>query len=141
MKNNLFIEALEIGIQKSAEGIQFDQLVDSLLGKYSQLETDFARSFIMWFYSKFDPEKNYAKIKQMMRLNQPQALLNEFSKNKSHITGDAYFMYLEYQELKEAREASLKAQNSSKNAIIISIIALGLMMIFSSIQILLSLFQ
>jgi|GEM_PF-5649845 len=141
MENNLFIETLEIGIKKGAEGIQYDQLVNSLKDKYPQLETEFNRSFIMWFYSKFDPSKNFHDVKRAIADNHPGTLLGNYNNIISFINGDAYFQYLEYLELKEAREASLKAQRSSRNAIIISVIALAITLLFSVAESIMSFIQ
>ncbi|BAX82042.1 hypothetical protein [Labilibaculum antarcticum] len=126
MKGNIYIKALEIGFENQTTGISFSKVVEEL-GIEKDLESPvFACNFTIWFYTNFYNPDAEASVKYNSTgppYITPVTLdeLKEFKTEKSFIKGEATQKYIDYLELKEARESSQIAKMFAYASIFIAI--------------------
>jgi hypothetical protein len=140
LMNNIYIECLEIGYEKHLNtGISYNDMIESLDLKFEgneELET----TFLNWFFKNFKNKHLHTNgdivVSDDRRLHSQEFRDELLKSDKSFMTGNAIIIYLEYEELKQARIASkdanthaLEASNKARTAMWISIIALGLSLI------------
>tara|TARA_R110001583_G_scaffold24456_6_gene89219 strand:+ start:45797 stop:46447 length:651 start_codon:yes stop_codon:yes gene_type:complete len=132
MKENIYIKALEIGFENETTGISFNEIVEKL-----DIESGFTKSlvfksnFTIWFYTNFFNPKGEANVKlnnsgTSTYVITPDTLkdLDKCKAEKSFIKGEATQKYIDYLELKEARESAQTARKFSILSIIIASIAI-----------------
>jgi hypothetical protein len=116
MRDNIYLKALEIGYNLGDEGISFNVLNENLNKLKYVFDKDLFRD---WFYRTFEHKARIGFI------NQPTiGITNKLDDNKLRLSSDSLFQYLEYIELKEARENSITAKKDSKLAILIALVSL-----------------
>lgn len=112
---NIYIKALEKGYNIGTEGISLNEMREYLkpdIDKYNQYD------FKTWFYLNFENEK-----RRINKIN-PNYGFNIDPEEKLRLAPEAVMQYLDYLELKEARESSNKAIKIAIIAIFISILGL-----------------
>ena len=129
MNTNIYIKTLEIGQDNMKEGISFNELIIKLC--IQKTEGTFYTNFRIWFYDNFYNELTISnrirKYSPSRAPNYPSALDDE----KCYISAKSTMEYLDYIELKEARE-------SAKFAKKIAIISIGLTLTAIIVQIIIS---
>lgn len=116
---NLHIEVLEMGFNKSSEGITYVECLSELEKKgYWIGDKSLSDNLRIWFYKNFYNEQTYKN------LHQHYGFSNELDLKKSYLSGDATMQYLDYLELKESRESAKWASRYSLIAIVIATIAI-----------------
>ena len=138
-EKNIYITAIEYAIQQGQKGINFNELKEYLDRLFPGYIDKFTESFLIWFFSYFyHSEANMKAHKYetgQVRITDLKYLIEAFEKffpERVCLSYRAHMEYIDYIELKQAREASVKAHKDAKTAIIISIIALFLAVIFGS---------
>jgi site-specific DNA-cytosine methylase len=116
-KENIYLKALEIGFNSKDEGISFNEMKSTL----SSLGYKFEEKLLSnWYYVSFE------HVKRVYFSTNPSVIgmAIEEDNNKYSLCSDSLFQYLEYVELKEARENSKSAKNYSLIAIGIALLSL-----------------
>lgn len=124
--DNIYIRALKIGADSLDEGISYNDIIEKL-GIKERTGT-FKNNFRFWFYSNFYHDNTQRNLDNR-RLFFP----DELDSKKSILLGEAFINYLDYVELKEARQSAKTAKRYAIIAIwiaIVSIIAQTLFNIF-----------
>jgi hypothetical protein len=119
-KDDLYIAILKHGYDKKQEGATYKSVKEHLenLG-YVFNTVDMDQLYHRLFHQVFSHPKGKELARQV---NQETICYMEM---------DAYFNYLEYIELKEARRSSKRATWFATGAIVISIVAMGVSIYFS----------
>ncbi len=140
-QQNIYIDALEYGVNNLKEGISYNDLEKHLKEKGYNIKGKFAKYFKTWFYSTFF---NNPQTKKAIRALSGDTSISgyieesQYDKDKSPLMAEGYFNLMDYKELEEARESSRQAQKTAKWAIIIAGILAGasimLQILFYSIQ-------
>lgn len=117
MLNNIYIETLKIGAENLDKGISYSQVVEQLTQIGISIEPYFEEYFMLWFFTNFY-ERSMTNIirtqsNRWFRKEEYGSALNF----PVILTGEAYQNYLDYIELKEAREYSLQAQKAANESI------------------------
>lgn len=102
MKTNLYIKALEIGYLQGDEGISFEEIVRKLNNQDYEFSNDLFKD---WFYRNFEHSKRFYFLH-----NPVYGVSSDLNDKKLRLSSDSLFQYLEYVELKEARENSKSAK-------------------------------
>lgn len=123
---NIYIKAMEIGYY-AKEGLAYNQIKERI-EKDLDIDFDINReyTFIGWFINNF-ASVDFTHLDRKQILNDIHVYLNQKSNSVKylnvynklgrsvfHLTGEATSRYLEYVELKEARETSIKANRFSR---------------------------
>ena len=116
-KENIYLKALEIGFNSKDEGISFNEMKSTLSNLGYKFEEKLLRN---WYYVSFE------HVKRVYFSTNPSVIgmAIEEDVNKYTLCSDSLFQYLEYIELKEARENSVSAKKDSKIAIGIALLSL-----------------
>ena len=117
--DNIYIRALKIGERTIDKGISYYAIIKEL--EIENKPSKFKENFRFWFFSNF-----YNFKTQDNMYNSHMDLPNELDNMPSFLMGDAFMKYLDYIELKEARQSALIAQKSAKKAHYIAVIAVSL---------------
>lgn len=116
MKTNLYIKALEIGYSVEDIGISFEKMIEKLNSLNYEFSDELFRD---WFYRNFEHKK------RPRLLNNPaQGVSRDEDDKKLRLSSESLFQYLEYVELKEARQNSKSAKKQSLIAIGIALVSL-----------------
>ncbi len=133
MKENIYIKALEIGFKNETSGISFNEVVKELEIEENLKDTPFKVNFLLWFYTNFYCCSVVEKLAMnsatggnfldaVYRISEESITkLDKYSSTKSFIKGEATQKYIDYLELKEARESSQIAKKISYASIFIAI--------------------
>ena len=122
---NHYILMLKLGVQAldNNKTINFEEMLQ-YLESYYNVNTYRLRTgeLSRWFFEKFyEPEAEvYIQKARARGAAVKYEQLQKYFLNEAELRGDAYMEYIDYLELKEARESSMKAQNIAIAAIIIS---------------------
>lgn len=133
MRNNIYIESLEIGISYLENGVSYIELKEILVSKGFSIEGIFEDYFYYWFYKNFFVEGIYGRINQKSTVAEKKYkhLYKEFESKKAFLTGSAHQDYIDYIELKDARKFSKKAIGIASAALVVTLIALIFSIIFN----------
>lgn len=136
LETNQFIDTLKFGLEHQKDGISYNEMVLHLKSKnWTKIDNP---SFRRWFYKNFFCQQAYNDNKNEHPLNLWATLSipiePKYDNDKSVITGEAYFKYLEYIDVKSALENAASSTKIAYGAILITLIV-GL------IQIAIALFQ
>lgn len=128
-KENIYLKALEIGFNSKDEGISFNEMKSTLSNLGYKFEEKLLRN---WYYVSFE------HVKRVYFSTNPSVIgmAIEEDVNKYTLCSDSLFQYLEYVELKEARENSVSAKKQSFFAIGIALLSLLVSGVFSVVGIL-----
>ncbi len=146
-EKNIYITAIEYAIQQGQEGINFNELKEYLDRLFPGYIDKFSESFKLWFFKYFYhpaatfKARRYETGQQVSKFSSLDIEFDKYLGAQVYLSYEAHMEYFDYAELKEAREASQKAQRNAKTAIIISIIALSIAILFSVLESILSLSQ
>jgi len=120
MKDNIYIKGLEVGYKHSTVGISFNEIVSELGIKKSLSDEMFKYSFMTWFYSNFyhiKAERNLVQNPHGSFIHDGVInTLDGCKDDKSFIKGESIQKYIDYLELKEARESAQFAKKSAQEA-------------------------
>jgi|GEM_PF-1657474 len=151
METNIYIKAMEIGYTNN-EGITYKELKRLLQSEISaKLVGQREYTFIKWFIENFDaplmPIKGSAVMKRYynvlvkdLRDKENLKAYRDFSNKTYFLKGKTVKQYLDYLELKEAREQAQVAQKSSTKAIRIAYWTLGISAFFAVVSIVTTLY-
>lgn len=116
-KENIYLKAHEIGFNSKDEGISFNEMKSNLSNLGYKFEEKLLRN---WYYVSFE------HVKRVHFSTDPSVIGMAIveDENKYSLSSDSLFQYLEYVELKEARENSKSAKNYSLIAIGIALLSL-----------------
>lgn len=135
MDENIYITSLEIGKDRIEEGITYPELKAILTDKGFEFDEAFEWNFKFWFYSNFYCYQVFFMIQKDMGVTSKDGTLEteyKIAKNKkAFLTGDAHSKYIEYVELKEARETAITSMRQSKKAFSVAIATLLLSILIS----------
>lgn len=126
---NIYLRALEIGSEQLTEGVKYKYIKQQIEDEFNfTFSPNGESNFIIWFYDNFNDGKSITgKIRSDRNFlaHLLISLRNPDSKRPNHITSRSYIkhlyentfyvngignkQYVEYKELKEARESSKKA--------------------------------
>lgn len=131
MREKIYMQMLEIAASDPGKPWSLEEIVNKLRTEH-KYNFDEDRYLCYWYASHFDGNEPIAKnvhrtarnlidVRYIDRRTRDQ---NKWTHIKMYLTKESYYNYLESVELKEARQASLKAQRSARTAIIIAIITL-----------------
>lgn len=116
MKPNLYIKALDIGYSLGDAGISFNKMIKNLKSLNYEFAEDLFRD---WFYRNFEHKK------RPRLLNNPaQGVSRDEDDKKLRLSSESLFQYLEYVELKEARQNSKFAKKQSLIAVGVALCSL-----------------
>ena len=133
LETNQFIDTLEFGLLHQKDGISYNNMVLHLKSKgWENIDTP---AFRRWFYKNFFCQQAYNDNRTDHPLN-IWAILSvpiepKYDNDKSVITGEAYFKYLEYISIKSAVE-------NAKNSTLIAYCAIAITATIGIIQILIA---
>lgn len=147
MKNNIFLESLEIGYKNQFNGISFNEMTKELNIDDKLNDISFKLNFAIWFFDNFyftdtfsqsintkkNPTGDYSINKYKI-----DEFLSKYSDNKHFIKGESIQKYLDFIELKEARKSSKEANTQSKKAIRLAIWSLISSVIFGVLSLILT---
>ncbi len=111
---NIYIKTLELGFERSKDGITYNECIEELKKQKFILSKDFESLFRFWFYYNFLNESTQVNT----HLN--AGYKTDLDSKKSFLSGEATIQYLDYIKLQESRK---NAKNSSTTAIVAIIIA------------------
>jgi hypothetical protein len=120
---NIYIAALEIGVS-TMTGISFEEMCQSLRQKGYKIEKEFEYFFMAWFFTAFFVDGIHGSMvsqNQFGGLLQNADAMKTFRVRKGIISGEAYFQYLDYVELKETRKMSRDSSSLATISIWIAI--------------------
>jgi hypothetical protein len=151
METNIYIHAMEIGYSHN-EGITYKELKRLLQSEISaKLVGRREYTFIKWFIENFDaplmPIKGSAVMKRYYNVlvndikdKENIQAYSDFSNKTYFLKGKTVKQYLDYLELKEAREQAQVAQKSSTKAIRIAFWSLAISAILALTSIIMTLY-
>ena len=122
MAKNIYIEALEYADSKSPKGITYNDLKEHLieLGHIILSQPKTERMFIIWFYKSFFFGDNAESLEDFSRNNRTLSLWHrdkQFLDNEQWIRPETYFKYIDYLEMRQARESSEQANDNALKSI------------------------
>lgn len=121
---NIYIRSLEIGFKAENDGISYSELRNILeTEKYSFND----KILKEWYFSNFEHPNRRRFVADPME----QYIRDESDTEKRVLCSDSFMQYVEYLELKEARESTQKAFRQSRVAIYIAALSIFLNVIFS----------
>ncbi|WP_026451473.1 hypothetical protein [Aequorivita capsosiphonis] len=151
METNIYIQAMEIGYSHN-EGITYKDLKRLLQSKtLAPIEGRREYTFIKWFIKNFDAplmpiqgsaamKKYYSVLVKDLRDKENLQAYRDFSNKTYFLKGKTVKQYLDYLELKEAREQAQVAQKSSTKAIRIAYWSLSISAILALTSIFMTLY-
>jgi hypothetical protein len=124
ISNTFFIDALELGIKNLEEGISYTETIAFLKTKGWNIID--STSFRRWFYDSFHCPEYYTHLDRSdlgdIIAAKVSQINKEFDSCKSTITGEAYFKYLDFVEVKKAFENAESSKKTATLALIVTII-------------------
>ena len=128
-EENIYIKALEYGVEKMDEGISYNEIIKRLKGLGFEIEGTFLLYFKAWYYLTFFHDSRTLMAKRVIdgvtafRDLAPETAVDDVP---NILMSEGYLAYMDYKELVEARISSRRAQITATYAIVISaFLALG----------------
>ncbi len=139
LNDNIYIKTLKLGFE-NPYNVTLKQVIDNAelnekLDSSNEYNLEFKLTFLLWFYSNFH-SKSIRSITDIANIknNVNEAIKRELDKT-AIITGDAVNKYIDYLELKQAREDSASSKVISGKAQLVAYISLGITIIALTVQV------
>ena len=110
-RTNIFLKILKIGVDLQGETISFKEII-SFINIEFKVSEKMIPTIRRWFYDYFYLTETFRMNKGMIN-TLPDYELQKHDEQKAYFTGDGFFRYYEYLEVKKAFENS---QIAIKNA-------------------------
>lgn len=136
LESNLFIRSLEFGERNFIKGTTYLEMIAHLRAQKIEIPPLLDQYYKIWFFRNFYVYKVHPESINDFEwtiANKP-AWLDEHLEKKAVLTASAYFEYLEFIEINEARKNSKDAKN-------LSLWAIGISIFFAIIQLIIGIIQ
>ena len=114
--NNIFQMTLKIGAELGDNKITFNELFEKLKIKF-QINKNDIPVIRRWFYDYFYTPNTYRIKSGISSSDLTDYDLKKHDNEKAYFTGDGYFKYYEYLEVKKAYENAEAATKQAKKAL------------------------
>ena len=122
-EENIYIKALEYGVEKMDEGISYNEIIKHLKDSGFEIKGNFSIYFKTWYYLTFF---NYSRTLVAKQVRDGVIDFKDFTLNTTVddvpniLMSEGYLAYMDYKELVEARISSRRAHIIATYAIVIS---------------------
>lgn len=127
MEKNIYIIALEYGVNKMGKKLTYIDMRDYIVGQIPEFSDNHEVYFVTWFFQTFYNPRTAEAIKNIGWLETGQKFEERVLRGSAKmiavygtydvsLTAEGYFNYIEYVELKDAREASQNSHNDATRA-------------------------
>jgi len=117
-QTNLFLKILKIGVDLQGEVICFNEIIETIKSEFKVSEKMIS-AIRRWFYDYYYLSETFRMNKGML-ITLPDYDLKKHDNEMAYFTGDGYFKYYEYLEVRKAYDnaqiAIVNAEESSKQA-------------------------
>jgi hypothetical protein len=115
-QTNIFLRVLQIGVDRQGETICFDELILFIKNEF-KVSDDMTPIVRRWFYDYFYLPETFRRNQGVTSSSMTDYELRKHDTKKAYFTGDGYFRYYEYLEVKRAYDnAQIAIENAKESA-------------------------
>lgn len=114
-QTNIFLRILQIGVDGQGDPICFNEIIVTIKNEFKVPE-NMIPIIRRWFYDYFHTHHTFRVYSGTSSNDLPDAKLKQYDDEKAYFTGDGFFKYYEYLEVKKAFEnAQIAMENAQKS--------------------------